>query len=139
MKSSRTILVVDDEAHIVHVVAMKLRGAGYEVLTARDGEEGLQLAIEHVPDLVITDYQMPLMSGVELARKLKVTAATAQVPVLMLTARGFSIADEEVRATNVVEIMSKPFGPREILAKVESMFESGLATAHPQAEGTGQA
>jgi len=139
MKSSRMILVVDDEAHIVHVVAMKLRGAGYEVLTARDGEEGLQLAIEHVPDLVITDYQMPLMSGVELARKLKATAATAQAPVLMLTARGFSIADEQVRETNVVEIMSKPFGPREILAKVESMFESGLETAHPQTEGTGQA
>ena len=66
----KTILLADDEAHITHVVGAKLRGAGYAVLTARDGEEALAIAKEHRPEMIITDLQMPYMSGIELATRL---------------------------------------------------------------------
>ena len=61
------ILVVDDETHILHVVGLKLSNAGYEIITAEDGEEGLEVAVEQTPDLVITDFQMPFMTGLELS------------------------------------------------------------------------
>ncbi len=64
--STKRIIAADDEAHILHIVSMKLRNAGYEVLTAMDGEEALDLCQTENPDMLITDYQMPYMSGLEL-------------------------------------------------------------------------
>ena len=69
--SGKKILVADDEAHILHVVSMKLRNAGFEVITAVDGEEALELCTAEKPDLLITDYQMPLMTGLELCTLLR--------------------------------------------------------------------
>ena len=63
--STKKIIAADDEAHILHIVSMKLRNAGFEVLTAMDGEEALELCRTESPDLLITDYQMPYMSGLE--------------------------------------------------------------------------
>ena len=63
-------MVADDESHILHVVSLKLRNAGFEVITAADGQEALELAIAERPDLLITDYHMPQLSGLELCQKL---------------------------------------------------------------------
>ncbi len=115
------ILVVDDETHIHHVVSLKLQHAGFEVVTAEDGEEGYECALEHTPDLVITDLQMPFMNGLELCEKLKEHDDTRTIPALMLTARGFSIPAESLERTNIVEVFSKPFSPKEILESVESL------------------
>jgi CheY-like chemotaxis protein len=115
------ILTVDDEAHILHVVSLKLQNAGYRIVTAQDGEEGLAAALEHQPALVITDYQMPFMTGLELAIQLKAHPTTRNTPVLMLTARGFSLAQEQLDQTNIVSVLSKPFSPREILARVQEL------------------
>jgi len=71
MSAVKTILVADDETHILHVVSLKLRNAGFTVITARDGQEALDLALSEVPDLLITDYHMPQLSGLELCRRLK--------------------------------------------------------------------
>jgi two-component system, OmpR family, alkaline phosphatase synthesis response regulator PhoP len=120
------ILVVDDEAHILHVVSMKLRNAGYEVITAEDGEEALESALANKPDLVITDYQMPFLSGLELCMKLKQHEATRATPALMLTARGFGLASEYIEQTNIAGVLSKPFSPREILAKVHELIGAGV-------------
>lgn len=117
----KRVLLVDDEAHILHVVALKLRSAGFDVHTASDGEEGLDAAIDLQPDLIITDYQMPFMTGLELAQQLKVEGVTASIPVIMLTARGFSLAPDEIAKTNVVAVLSKPFSPREVLAKAQEL------------------
>lgn len=117
------ILIADDESHILHVVRLKLINAGYEVVTAGDGEEGLELALERLPDLVITDYQMPHLNGLELSRKLKAEGRTAYVPVLMLTARGASLSEEEMRGTNIAGVLSKPFSPREVLARVRELLK----------------
>ncbi|MCK6483877.1 MAG: response regulator [Phycisphaerae bacterium] len=117
--SKRTVLVCDDEPHILHVVASKLRNAGFEVLTAEDGGEALELARAHHPHLVLTDCQMPELSGLELATLLHGQSDLAQVPVLMLTARGYSIAPADLEGTNIREVIPKPFSPREILQKVQ--------------------
>lgn len=116
------ILLVDDESHILHVVDLKLTNAGYRILTAEDGEEGLAAAIEHRPDLVISDYQMPFMTGLELCVALKQHEVTAGIPALMLTARGSGLEDDDLEQTNIAAVLSKPFSPREILAKVQELL-----------------
>jgi two-component system, OmpR family, alkaline phosphatase synthesis response regulator PhoP len=116
------ILVVDDEVHILHVVSLKLRNAGYDVVTAENGEEGLAVALERLPALVITDFQMPFMSGLELCQKMKESPATTAIPALMLTARGFSLAPADLEKTNIAGVLSKPFSPREVLARVQDLI-----------------
>ncbi len=116
------ILVVDDEAHITHVVALKLRNAGYQVVTASDGEEAYEMACANPPSLVITDFQMPYMSGLALCLKLKATRATAKAPVIMLTARGHALDENDLKQTNIRLVMSKPFSPRQILVTVEEIL-----------------
>ena len=108
------ILVADDEAHILHVVSMKLVRAGYEVLTARDGEEAFEACLAMHPDLVITDYQMPILDGLGFCRKLRSHNPRIDVPVMLLTARGNDIEREELEELGIVALMDKPFSPREI-------------------------
>jgi len=116
------ILVCDDEPHIVQVVSAKLRNAGYKVCTAADGDESLECAVRVRPTLVVTDYQMPGLSGVEVARRLKQRPETAATPLLLLTARGLSLDRSELTDTNIRAVMCKPFSPREILATVEQLI-----------------
>lgn len=122
------ILVVDDEAHILHVVSLKLRNAGYEVITAANGEEGLDAAVQNEPVLIITDYQMPVMSGLEMCQKIKQHERVCDTPALMLTARGFSLGDEELATTNIAEVLSKPFSPREVLERVKHLIQQRQTT-----------
>ena len=121
-ETSKTVLVVDDEVHIVNVVALKFRGAGFRVLTARDPQEAFELAKKEIPDLVITDHQMPGGSGIDLCKWLKSTPATESIPAILLTAYDFSIAEEAVGECNVRAIMAKPFSPRELLAKANAII-----------------
>ena len=131
--SDCSILVCDDEPHIVHVVSTKLRNAGYDVITAADGEEAFDLAKERRPALLITDYQMPCLSGLELCAKLRANDATKAMPVIMLTARGFSLSMEELEKTNIRQVLPKPFSPREVLKLVESTLEHRPVGATPSA------
>ena len=119
---SKRIVVADDEAHILHVVSMKLSNAGYEVLTAMDGEEALDLCTSELPDMLITDYQMPLKSGLELCKQLRNNSETKNIPAIMLTARGFDIEQGEMTDAGITTVFAKPFSPREILAKVNEIL-----------------
>lgn len=119
-----TILVCDDEPHIVHVVSTKLRNAGFEIVTAADGEEAFEVACDAPPDLVITDYQMPFLSGLELCAKLRAEPRTGDIPIIMLTARGFSISQTELEGTNIQKVLPKPFSPRELLGVVRTILEA---------------
>lgn len=123
------VLVADDETHIRLVVVSKLRSAGAEVVEARDGAEALTRARERRPDLVITDLQMPHLSGLELAQALMTDARTAGVPVLMLTARGYSLSDDQVRGASILELMSKPFGARELLRRAVLLLKRSTSGA----------
>jgi two-component system alkaline phosphatase synthesis response regulator PhoP len=120
--AQRRVLVVDDEIHIIHVVAIKLRNNGYEVISAENGEEALKLACEEVPDIIVTDFQMPVMSGLELVRQLRSNEATKDVPVIMLTARGFAVEDNEIKDLEISEFLSKPFSPKELLRCIEDIL-----------------
>ena len=122
MSNNKLIMVVDDESHILHVVCLKLKNAGFETLTASDGEEGYNLAMEHKPDLIITDYQMPFMSGLEMCGKLCEELGDDKIPAIMLTARGFSLSKDDIARVNILEVMSKPFSPREVLALAQNIL-----------------
>lgn len=117
--NSTTILVADDEPHIRHVVSAKLKNAGYDVLVAEDGREAYELAKANHPSLIVTDCQMPEMSGLELCGRLRSEADTADIPALILTARGFSLDAKDLEGTNIREVLAKPFSPRELLSKVQ--------------------
>jgi len=120
--SERTILVADDESHILHVVSLKLRNAGFRVLTARDGQEALEMAQQEHPDLVITDYHMPQLSGLELCQRLKQDANTSGIPAIMLTARGYHLEPHDTEESGILKMLSKPFSPRELLATVNEVL-----------------
>ena len=116
----KTVLVVDDEAHILRVVSYKLRGAGYCVLEAGNGEDAWQILQTSDVDLVLTDQQMPLMTGLELVETMRTLEHTARVPVLMLTARGFRLEKDELARADVLALIAKPFSPRLLLGHVEA-------------------
>jgi len=120
----KTILLADDETHILNVVSIKLQNAGYEVITAEDGQEAYELARQRQPDLIITDYQMPLLSGVELCSKLRCEPGTCDIPAIMLTARGFVISENDKTSGNIKQVIDKPFSPREVLASVHELLEA---------------
>ena len=120
--AEKKVLVVDDEIHIVHVVAIKLRNNGYEVMTAGDGAEAFKIACEEKPDIIVTDYQMPLMSGMELVEKLRGSEETREIPVIMLTARSFAIDDRQKEDLQISQCLSKPFSPKELLENIEDIL-----------------
>ena len=128
MTTPQTILIADDETHILNVLSVKLQNAGFDVIRAEDGAEAFDLACAHRPDLIITDYQMPHLSGIELCTRLQANPETAEIPALLLTARGFAISRDEKITGNVRDVIDKPFSPREVLAHV-------LTALTPEAAG----
>ena len=125
----KTILVADDESHILNVVSLKLRNAGFRVLTAHDGQEALDVAQQERPDLIITDYHMPLLSGLELCRRLKQDPATRGIPAIMLTARGYHLEPSDTADSGIRRMLSKPFSPRHLLATVNEVLAGSVERA----------
>ena len=122
--AGKTILVADDESHILHVVSLKLRNAGFRVVTARDGQEAFEMALQEHPDLLITDYHMPQLSGLELCQRLKQDAATSNIPAIMLTARGYHLEPHDTEQSGILRMLSKPFSPRHLLATVNEVLSN---------------
>jgi two-component system, OmpR family, alkaline phosphatase synthesis response regulator PhoP len=118
----KKVLVADDEIHIVHVVAIKLRNNGYDVISASNGADAFDLACCEMPDIVVTDYQMPLMNGLELVEKMRRNESTENIPVVMLTARSFAIEESQKEQLKISQCLSKPFSPRELLACIEDVL-----------------
>jgi two-component system alkaline phosphatase synthesis response regulator PhoP len=127
--ADKKVLVVDDEIHIVHVVAIKLRNNGFEVISADNGAEGLKLALAEKPDIIVTDYQMPVMTGLELVEKLRQNEDTKDTPVVMLTARSFAIPQQQQDDLRISGCLSKPFSPKELLGNIEDiLYQKQLIT-----------
>ncbi|HEY7090663.1 MAG TPA: response regulator [Tepidisphaeraceae bacterium] len=122
----RRIIVIDDESYLTTVVATKLRQAGYSVSTAANGEEGFALAAAgDPPDLIITDFEMPVLSGFDMSVRLKNHRTTANVPLLMLTARAHSFTPAQLAQTNIRAVCPKPFSARELVEKVQGLLGEG--------------
>ncbi len=119
MARQGTVLIVEDEEAIRDLVAFHLESAGFQVLQAADGEEGLRLALETSPDLVLLDLMLPILDGVSMLRALR---RQSRVPVIMLTAR-----TEEADRVRGLELgaddyVGKPFSPRELVARVKAVL-----------------
>jgi DNA-binding response OmpR family regulator len=104
---------------VVQIMKQNLEKRGYGVLVANNGEAAYETCIEHRPDLVISDYQMPVLDGLGLCLRLKTNPKTAQIPVLMLTARGHILEPSELARINVRAVIAKPFSIREVVVKIE--------------------
>lgn len=117
------IIVCDDDLHITRAVSMKLRRAGFDVEVCRDGRYGLEASERKRPDLVITDYQMPRLDGFGLIAGLRELPGLDEVPVILLTAKGYELDHEQIKAEfRVTEVLVKPFSPRELLSLVNSIL-----------------
>jgi two-component system phosphate regulon response regulator PhoB len=116
------ILVVEDEADLVTLLSYNLEREGFRVITATDGEEALLLADERTPHLVLLDWMLPLMSGLEVCRQLRRNPKTRDIPVIMLTARGEEA--DKVRGLNsgADDYLSKPFSPTELVARIRAVL-----------------
>ena len=119
-----TVLVADDEPHILRVAVLKLSRAGFHVLKAHDGEAAWEQVSSHPVDLVVTDYHMPGLTGLDLAHKMCQDERLAAIPVILLTAKSFNICQQDLVGSNVVSLLSKPFSPRELQERVEAELET---------------
>ncbi len=116
------VLICDDEPHISAVIASRLEESGYRILEARDGQEGLMIAGNHAPVLIVTDLQMPRMSGLEMALALRAMPNTGRVPIVMVTGRGHYVSEEELSKTNIRAMLPKPFSAKQLLALIEQVL-----------------
>lgn len=136
---TRRILLCDDELHILKAAEFKFKRAGYEVQCANDGEEGWLAIMDRVPDLLVTDCQMPRLNGLQLAERVKNHPATKHLPVIMLSAKGFELSDIDLREQfGIVALMAKPFSPRELFQRVESILNGEASLAAPAASASNQ-
>lgn len=122
------IVICDDEPHISRAVALKLKRAGHDVRAGRNGAEALALIQAERPDLVITDCQMPVMTGLQLCEAILGEPQLSDLPVVMLTAKGLEIPEAELRSRyDVCRLVHKPFSPRDLLALVEELTSDPVA------------
>lgn len=116
----KKILIVDDEPDIIEILQFMLESNGYNCVTATDGEEGLKLAKETSPDLIILDVMMPKMNGYKISRLLKFDSKYKNIPILMLTARSQDTDKLLGEETGANEYITKPFQIDYVLEKVKS-------------------
>ncbi|HVX61687.1 MAG TPA: response regulator [Pirellulales bacterium] len=119
---SLRVLMCDDEIHILRAAEFKIARAGFDVRCAADGQEAWEAIQAERPDVLITDYQMPRMDGMQLIQRLRQEPALRDLPIVMLTAKGFEVSPQELAEKwGVLAVLSKPFSPRELLRLVESI------------------
>jgi two-component system phosphate regulon response regulator PhoB len=118
-----TVLLVEDDPDIRHLVSYKLTRGGFDVIEAADGVAALHEARRRPPDLVILDVRMPRMSGLEVCREMRAAPHTADVPIIMLTARARTQDLEQAYAAGATDYVVKPFSPRALQERVESLLQ----------------
>ena len=120
--SKPSVLVAEDESALITLLRYNLEREGYRVLEAQDGEEALLLAAEEKPDLVLLDWMLPQLSGIEVCRRLRGRQETRNVPIIMLTARGEE--GDRIRGldTGADDYMTKPFAMTELLARLRAVL-----------------
>ena len=130
----KSVLVVDDDPDIRELITWKLGQAGYSTLVAANGEEGLAAATAgdsegRAPDLILVDWMMPKMSGIEVCRALRDNPATARIPLILLTANAQEADVELGFAAGVDDYIAKPFSPREMLGRIQAVLARSEARA----------
>lgn len=120
--AGKTILIVDDEAPIREMIAVALEMAGYECIEAENTQQAHACIIDKQPDLILLDWMLPGTTGIELARRLKRNEMTAEIPIVMLTAKGEE--DNKIQGLEVGadDYITKPFSPRELVARLKAVL-----------------
>ena len=117
-----SVLIVEDDAALSELLQWHFNSEGYDVRATADGEDALLLVREQLPDLVVLDWMIESLSGVEVCRQLRKAKDSAKVPIMMLTARGEE--EDKIRGlkTGADDYVTKPFSPRELLARAEALL-----------------
>jgi DNA-binding response OmpR family regulator len=123
----KKILLVDDSSTILMMEKFILRNGPYEILTATNGEEGVLIAAEQMPDLILLDVIMPKMGGFEACKLLRGTRATSEIPIIMVTTRGEAANVEAGWANGCTDYVTKPINAIELLAKVRNFLGDEVA------------
>jgi two-component system alkaline phosphatase synthesis response regulator PhoP len=118
------VLVVEDEPDMTMVITHFLQHAGYEVLTAENGKEGIEKAASEKPDLILSDTQMPVMNGWEMLEELRRKPGTRHIPVIMVTGRYEKYDIAAAAAYGIADYVAKPFDPSLLLEKISDIFAS---------------
>lgn len=126
---SQQILIVEDEADIRELLRFNLEREGFSVLEAADGNEGLKLARQHMPDLMLLDVMLPGFDGFEVCRRLGAQAETANIPVLMLTARGEEMDRVVGLSLGADDYVVKPFSVRELMLRIRAVLRRGTRSS----------
>ncbi len=117
------ILVVDDEVYMLRLVQFNLEKSGYSVITAKDGQEALEILKKEKIDLIITDVMMPRIDGLELCKRVKADPRWKSLPVIMLTAMAQISDRADGKEVGADDYITKPFNPKELLAIVENTLK----------------
>lgn len=123
--SGKKILVVDDELFVRELIKIKLKLYGLEIIEGSNGLDAVDLALKEKPDLILLDLMMPKMDGFEACEKLKADPKTAQIPIVILTARGEQVFRERGEAAGAVGIVTKPFSPQKLAEMVMEILNTG--------------
>ena len=127
----KKILIEDDEKNIRDIIIYNLKKEGYQILQAADGEEGVRLAMEEEPDLILLDIMMPKMDGYDACKKIRETKNT---PIIMLTARAEEVDKVLGLEFGADDYVTKPFGVRELMARVKANLRKAAFRAEPAAD-----
>jgi DNA-binding response OmpR family regulator len=122
------VLVADDEDDIRSLVSFRLKRAGYDVITAADGEEALVLATTRLPDLVVLDMMMPKATGLEVMRSMREQSTTKDIPIILLTARAQEADVARGFEAGADDYVKKPFSPQDLQARVQALLERTAAS-----------
>lgn len=115
----KKILIVDDETELLKAISIRLKASGYEVLTAQDGQEGLEKARNSNPDLIILDVLMPRLDGYEVCRLLKFDEKHSLIPVIMLTAKTQEVDKAMGKKVGANDYLTKPFETQDLIDKIK--------------------
>jgi two-component system, cell cycle response regulator DivK len=125
---SKRILVIEDQQDNRQILRDLLTSADFEVIEAENGEDGVAAAVSQKPDLILMDIQLPGLDGYEATRRIKADTSLLAIPVIAVTSYGLAGDAEKARAAGCDDYISKPYSPRQLLAKVREYLSSPAAT-----------
>ena len=121
---TKRILVVEDQEDNLQILRDLLTSAGFEIIEAKDGEEGVRVAVAERPDLILMDIQLPLLDGYEATRRIKADPALRAIPIIVVTSYALSGDEVKAREAGCDAYVPKPFSPRQLLAKIREYLPS---------------